>query len=128
MSYLDATPVISALRTSPNAFEFVGGALRHIPSRHHFYFERGGHVRLAAECDCSYLTVNPEQEPALTEAFSKWRVDYWRPAEINRQFAEHFNPPSGWRRILLALTERLHRALLSETKRAHVNEEAASCS
>ena len=127
MTYLDVNPVIASLRTSPNAFEFVGGALHHIPSRHYFYFEGNGHVRLAAECSCSYLTVRDEQQAALTEAFSEWRVNYWRPLEINRQFAEHFNPPSGWRRVLLGLTERLQRALLAQPKKAHAHREAATC-
>ena len=128
MSYLDVDPVIAALRTTPNAFEFTGGALHHIPSRHLFYFEPNGGVRLAAECNCSYLTLKDEQQPALTEAFSQWRVNYWRPLEINRQFAEHFNPPSGWRRVLLRLTERLQRALLTERKSAHADKQAASLS
>lgn len=128
MTYLDVNPVIASLRTSPNAFEFVGGALHHIPSRHYFYFEPNGRVRLDAECSCAYLTVSEDQQSALTQAFSEWRVAYWRPLEINRQFAEHFNPPSGWRRVLLYLTERLHRALLARPKNAPTHQEVASCS
>jgi len=128
MSYLDVNPVIAALRTTPNAFEFVGGALHHIPSRHHFYFEGNGRVRLIAECSCSSLTVADEQQACLTEAFSQWRVNYWRPLEINKQFAEHFNPPSSWRRVLLRLTERLQRALLTQSRQAHADQKAASLS
>lgn len=128
MSYLDVNPVISALRTTPNAFEFTGGALHHIPSRHYFYFEPNGHVRLVAECSCAYLAVTDQQQGALTEAFSQWRVNYWRPLEINRQFAEHFNPPSSWRRLLLRLTERLQRALLTQSRQAHAHQKAASLS
>ena len=128
MAYLDVNPVIGALRTVPNAFEFTNGALHHIPSRHQFYFEGNGRVRLVAECSCSYLTIKDEQQPALTEAFSEWRVNYWRPLEINKQFAEHFDPPSGWRRVLLRLTERLQRALLTQTRTAHARQEAASWS
>lgn len=128
MTYLDVNPVISALRTNPNTFEFVSGALHHIPSRHHFYFEQNGHVRLVAECSCAYLSVKEEQQSALTEAFSEWRLNYWRPLEINRQFAEHFNPPSGWRRVLLRVIDRLQRVLLAQPKRAHAHQEAASLS
>lgn len=126
MTYLDVNPVVAALRTTPNAFEFVGGALHHIPSRHHFYFEANGHVRLVAECSCSYLTVKDEQQASLTEAFSQWRVNYWRPLEINKQFAEHFNPPSGWRAVLLRLTEKLQRVLLTQSRSAHAQRQAAS--
>src|SRR5215468_3374099 len=128
MTYLDVNPVIGSLRTTPNAFEFVSGGLHHIPSRHYFYFEGNGRVRLVAECSCSYLAVSDEQQLALTEAFSEWRVNYWRPLEINRQFAEHFIPPSGWRRVLLRLTEWLQRALLAQPKKAHAHQEAASLS
>ena len=128
MSYLDVNPVIAALRTTPNAFEFTGGALHHIPSRHYFYFEPNGHVRLVAECSCAYLTVTDQQQGALTEAFSQWRVNYWRPLEINKQFAEHFNPPSSWRRLLLRFTEWLQRALLTQSRQAHAQEKAASLS
>jgi hypothetical protein len=114
MYYLDASPMISALRDSPNSFEFTRGSLHHIPSRHRFLFDQGGRVRIDAGCDCADLAVDKAQEPALFEAFNHWRTDYWRPLEINRQFAAHFNPPSPWRQVLINLVERLHRALLAE--------------
>jgi hypothetical protein len=128
MTYLDVNPVIGALRTTPNAFEFTGGALHHIPSRHFFYFETNGRVRMAADCACAYLAIKEEQQATLTEAFLQWRVNYWRPLEINKQFAEHFNPPSGWRRVLLLLTERLQRALLTQSRQAHAHQKAATLS
>ncbi|HXJ02559.1 MAG TPA: hypothetical protein VNH44_15150 [Micropepsaceae bacterium] len=114
MVYLDVNPMITALRTSPETFEFTNDSLYHIPSCHSFRFGRDGRVRLDAHCDCAFLAVSEDQEPALYEAYNDWRVNYWRPVEINRQFAAHFDPPSGWRRLLLALTERLHRALLRQ--------------
>ena len=118
--------MISALRNNPNSFEFTRGSLHHIPSRHTFQFDRNGHVHLDAECGCSLLAVSNDQESALVEAFSEWRINYWRPLEINRQFAEHFNPPSGWRRLLIGLTARLHRALLKETHKAHEQKQLLS--
>jgi hypothetical protein len=119
MVYLDVNPMITALRANPETFEFGNNSLYHIPSRHSFRFSQDGHVRLDAHCDCAFLAVSREQEPALFQAYNDWRVNYWRSVEINRQFAAHFDPPSGWRRLLLALTERLHRALLRQTHKAH---------
>jgi hypothetical protein len=40
-----------------------------------------------------------------------WRAIYWRPIEINREFARHFAPRSRWRQALIAMTGRLHRRL-----------------
>jgi hypothetical protein len=125
MHYLDVSPMISALRDSPTSFEFARGSLHHIPSRHRFQFDHGGHVRIDAGCDCSSLVVSKQQEPALTEAFQQWRADYWRPLEINRQFAAHFDPPSPWRKLLINLTERVHRMLLSGSTRVHADDHIA---
>jgi hypothetical protein len=57
--------------------------------------------------------VSEEQQATLFQAYGEWRAGYWRPVEINREFAAHFTPPSGWRRLLIELTARLHRALLA---------------
>src|SRR5262245_59922014 len=119
MSYLDVSPLVTALRTSPDTFEFTRGSLHHIPSRHRFKFDPQGGVRLDAHCSCSFLSIRKEQEASLHEAFQEWRVNYWRPIEINREFAAHFAPPSAWRRFLIALTARLHRALLRQPSRDH---------
>jgi hypothetical protein len=125
MTYLDVSPMITALRTSPDSFEFTHGSLHHIPSRHTFQFDRAGQVRLDAQCSCSSLTVSRDQEAKLFEAFGEWRASYWRPLEINRQFAAHFNPPSGLRWLLIELTARLHRALLRQSRRAHAHKEVS---
>jgi hypothetical protein len=122
MAYLDVNPMISALRSNPAAFEFTRGSLHHIPSRHSFQFDREGQVRLDAQCSCSSLTVSKEQQAPLFEAFNEWRVDYWRPIEINREFAAHFAPPSGLRRLLIELTARLHRALLAGSMRTRASQ------
>ncbi len=45
MAYLDVSPMIVALRTSPSDFEMKRGWLRHFPSRHEFKFDSEGNVR-----------------------------------------------------------------------------------
>jgi len=122
MAYLDVSPMITALRSSPDTFEFTRDSLHHIPSRHTFQFDQAGHVRLDAQCSCSFLTVREDQQVQLFRAFNEWRASYWRPLEINRQFAAHFDPPSGWRKLLIALTARLHRALLTRSRRVHAHD------
>ena len=114
MAYLDVGPMIHALRASPEHFEFTNGSLHHIPSRHKFQFDWEGRVRVEARCDCAFLAVNTGQESAICEAFSEWRMNYWRPIEINREFASHFERPSWFRQSLIDLTARLHRALLRQ--------------
>ncbi len=112
MNYLDVSPMITALNGSPDHFEFTYGSLHHIPSRHRFYFDPKGGVRVDAHCDCSSLAVDSQQERALNEAFNEWRVNYWSVLQINRDFASHFAPPTGVRKLLINLTAWLHRALL----------------
>ena len=126
MSYLDVSPMISALRLSPSSFEFTNGSLSHIPSRHTFHFDSAGRVRLDAQCGCASLSVRREQEPVLFEAFREWRTSYWTPLEINRQFAAHFNPPSGWRQQLIRFTEWLHRALLRQSHASAARKEGVA--
>ena len=125
MAYLDVSPMISALRTSPDTFEFTRGNLHHIPSRHRFQFDSSGRVRLDAQCSCATLRVRDEQQAPLFEAFNEWRASYWRPLEINRQFAEHFAPPSWARRVLINLAACLHRALLRGPHREHADDKVA---
>jgi hypothetical protein len=118
MSYLDVNPVITALGTNPDHFAFSSGSLQHIPSGHRFAFDPKGQVRIDAQCACAHLEVRKDQEQELFQAFSDWRRNYWYPSEINRQFAAHFTL-SLWRRVLLALTRRLHHALLRQSQKAH---------
>ena len=121
MAYLDVNPMTKALRSSPDHFAFTSGSLHHIPTGHRFKFNRAGRVNIVARCDCSYLEVNRDQEEVLFQAFNDWHLNYWRPVEINRQFADHFTLPL-WRRILITLTGRLHRALLEQSKESHLKE------
>ena len=111
MAYLDISPMISALQSCPDAFEFSNGELHHIPSRHRFSFDSRHQVRVDASCGCSLLQVCADQQPALYEAFRNWRTNYWRAIEINREFASHFAPPSRLRAWLIKMTARLHRAV-----------------
>jgi len=111
MATLDLAPMITALRSSPDQFAFEAGSLHHVSSGHRFDFDRSGRVIIQAPCACSYLGATREQEKALFQAFGDWQRDYWRPLEINRQFAEHFSQPL-WQRLLVAFTGRLHRACL----------------
>ena len=47
MTYLDVTPMIIALRTSPSDFEMKRGWLHHFPSRHEFKFDRDSSLPVA---------------------------------------------------------------------------------
>lgn len=112
MAYLDVSPLMTSLRTRPEEFDFKGEWLRHIPSRHSFKFEPSGRVQIRAECDCAFLAIHPQQERQLSDSFQGWHSSYWRPLEINREFASHFRPHSALRRALIGLTTRLNRWLL----------------
>ncbi len=111
MAYLDVAPMMVSLRTTPEEFEIKDGWLHHIPSRHDFMFD-SGNVRIRAQCDCALLAVKSEQEPQLYESYRDWENSYWRPLQINREFASHFQPRSVFRRLLIDLVGRLHRRLL----------------
>jgi len=112
MAYLDVSPMMTALRTTPEEFELKSGWLQHSPSRHSFKFDPQGRVQMRAECDCAFLSVRREQEQDLFKTFQDWQATYWRPLEINRQFASHFRPRSAFRRFLIDVTARLHNRLV----------------
>ena len=118
MAQLDVSPMIAALRSHPDHFEFTKGSLHHIPSRHRFEFDRLGVVGIDTACGCASLEVSREQDAVLFAAFNEWHAKYWRPLQINRQFAAHFELPL-WRRVLIALTGRLHRTLLERREDRH---------
>lgn len=112
MPYLDVTPMITALRTTPDEFELVDGWLNHTRSAHSFRFDGEDDVELRAACDCTLLAIRREQRRELTECFHEWERSYWRPLQINREFASHFARKPGLRQMLIVLTGRLHRWLL----------------
>jgi hypothetical protein len=111
MAYLDLSPMLQAMRVRPSEFEVQGAYLHHVPSRHLLKFDTSGNARVHARCDCAMLAVSREQSEEMKAAMSAWKVVYWEPhlariaaekraAEINREFASHFRPPSAWRRLL----------------------------
>jgi hypothetical protein len=108
-SYLDLSPMIASLRTTPDDFEMQRGWLHHFPSHHRFKVDRQGTVIVEARCDCALLAVRREQGRELWDAFQQWQSAYWRIVEINREFASHFRTPSVWKRLYRRLTRRLRR-------------------
>lgn len=111
MTYLDVSPMVWSFRAAPEDFDMKGPWLRHKPSRHCFRFEPDGHVTLRAGCDCAYLAIRPEQESELKKSHQEWIASYWRPLEINREFASHFRPRSALRRWALKVTGAIARRL-----------------
>ncbi len=97
--YLDASPMIAALRLQPGDFEFSRGSLEHVPSRHRFHFDRRGRVSIEADCGCAMMQIRPEQTDELVATFDSWRRDYWTPLETNREFAGHFREPNAFMRM-----------------------------
>ena len=110
MAYLDVSPMMISLRTAPEDFEISDGWLHHIPSRHDFRFDPNGSVQLRAQCDCAHLAIQTEQERELATAYRHWEAHYWRPLQINREFASHFHR-SPLRQFLIDLTAWLQRRL-----------------
>lgn len=96
---LDIAPMIDALKFQPSDFELKKGWLVHVPSRHRYRFDRRGQLTIDAHCGCVLLAARREQEPELLSAFHRWREDYWRAIEINREFADHFAPVGRVRRF-----------------------------
>jgi hypothetical protein len=107
MTYLELAPAITAIRSRPEEFEFSNDTLHHPRSRHRFHFVSEDDVRIHADCDCSLLRASREQTKAFHAAYREWHASYWRPLEINREFASHFAPPSLWRRAAIWLLRRL---------------------
>lgn len=117
MNYLDVSPMIAALRNTPDEFELIGGWLNHIRSQHGFRFGPDDGVEIRAACDCTLLAVRSEQEHDLATAYKEWESSYWRPLQINREFASHFARRPAWQQMLISLTGRLHRWLLRQDGR-----------
>ena len=97
--YLDASPLIEALRFQPEGFELRHGWLNHAPSRHRFRFDKLGRVTIEANCGCASMSVGPEQTEELVSMFKIWRSEYWVPLETKREFASHFAAPNAWVRL-----------------------------
>jgi hypothetical protein len=107
MTYLELAPAITAIRARPDEFEFSNDTLHHLRSRHRFRFLTDDDVRIEAACDCAILRASPDQAKVFHTAYREWYASYWRPLEINREFASHFDPPPLWRRFAMWLLKRL---------------------
>src|SRR5215470_10444431 len=105
MAYLELSPAIAALRAQPEEFEFSNGTLNHPGSRHQFRFPSEDRVEIHADCGCALLKASPEQAKLFHEAYRDWHASYWRPLEINREFASHFEAPPLWRRVAIWLLQ-----------------------
>ena len=113
MAYLDVSPMIVALRTSPTEFDLRRGLLRHKPSGHRVLFDPlGGSARIEAECDCALLRISYQQSRELTEAYHDWEETYWRVVRINRDFASHFDR-RFWPRLATHLERILQAGLMA---------------
>jgi hypothetical protein len=97
--HLDVAPMIVALQFQPTDFEYKHSQLCHIPSRHQFFFDRSGRVTIDAICGCAGRSISSEQGEQLFTAFKTWKEFYWRPLEIDREFASHFRAPNAWVRL-----------------------------
>ncbi len=89
MAYLELAPAITAIRSRPEEFEFSNNTLHHLRSRHTFHFVSDDDVQIHAACDCASLRASPEQTKVFHTAYRQWYASYWRPLEINREFASH---------------------------------------
>ena len=58
------------------------------------------------------LAVRREQGLELWQTFQQWQVSYWRPLEINKEFASHFRKPNPLTRTFRSLVAKLRRAVL----------------
>ncbi len=112
MSYLDVAPLITALRDTPEEFELAGGWLRHVRSWHSFRIGPQDRVEIRAVCDCVLLSVRPQQEREFAGGFREWQSAYWRPLQINREFASHFGRRARLLQWAIDGTGALHRWLL----------------
>ena len=116
MAYLDVSPMIVALRTSPAEFDLRRGLLHHKPSGHRVLFDPlGGSARIEARCDCALLRISYQQSRELTEAYHRWEETYWRVVRINHDFASHFDR-RFWPRLATHL-ERILQAGLAAFER-----------
>ena len=116
MTYLDVSPMITALRTMPEDFEIRDGWLRHIPSHHDFTFDRDDQIQIRAQCNCAFLSVRHDQGLKLIAGYREWQSNYWRPLMINREFESHFRR-SWFRQMLIDATAWLHRRLMEQRHR-----------
>lgn len=116
--YLDASPMIRALRQSPSEFELCYKHIRHKPSCHWLAFDPCGTAVLCGRCNAASFPITREQTAQLRSAVATWLETYWRPLmtrqtaarqvaenRAGRGIARHLRPKSRWRRAMaVALT------------------------
>jgi flavin-dependent dehydrogenase len=96
-------------------FEVDRGWLTHFPSRYSFKFDGLGNVAIRTRCACAHLSVRVEEGQELWTAYREWHASYWRPIEINRQFATLFRSPNMLQRAIRGLLSKARRILLDPT-------------
>jgi uncharacterized protein with von Willebrand factor type A (vWA) domain len=100
------------LRNTPEEFELAGEWLCHLRSWHSFRVGPEDRVEIRAACNCVLLSVRPEQEREFAGCFREWQTAYWRPLQINREFASHFGRRTRLLQWTIDATGALHRWLL----------------
>ena len=80
---------------APEEFEFSNNTLHHLGSGHRFRFVSEDEVEIHAACDCAILRASREQAKVFHAAYRDWYASYWRPLEINREFASRLNRRCG---------------------------------
>lgn len=108
---LDLSPMIEALKFQPSDFELERGWLVHVPSRHRYRFDRRGNLSIDAHCGCAVLEIRRDHEGELKTAVDRWRTDYWRYVETNREFSSHFASVGRLRRFARDLRMAFRRLL-----------------
>jgi hypothetical protein len=103
MHHRDVAPLILALQFRPADFEYKLGRLRHLPTRHQFLLDQSGRVAIDVARGCADCSISSEQGEKLFTAFKAWEESYWRPLEIDREFATHFQAPNAWVRLFRGL-------------------------
>jgi hypothetical protein len=64
------------------------------------------------------LAVRHAQGRELSESFQLWHASYWRPLEINKEFASHFRQPNAVTRLFRKLVAMIRRRAQSEQRAA----------
>ena len=129
MRTLNLMPMIGALRDRPGDFVLEKPWLRHRASGHSFLILDGALARIETRCSCAELRPDPSQTDEFARVFNAWLSDYWKPlqaetaaerraAEINRQFAAHFRPPTRLMRLRMRLADAWHAAAEALTRPA----------
>jgi hypothetical protein len=100
MTYLDMSPVLTALRERPHEFTVSDGWVQQRSSRYRLKALADGHVLVETEDGSASPLISCSQGFHLFRAIENWRVNYWIPQKVNRIFARQIRPRCLWQRIL----------------------------